>query len=252
MDRSDDKIYKKWWFYLIVIFFVAFFVVGVPLIINEVYKVNSGYLTLWDAADVLSFYAVILSGLITIGALIVTIYYSKKDIERQIKFYRSQVKTPFFVIADIHNVSGENRFKKSDSRTWRGKYQVDTDGTISFRKQEKIEILLENIGDGIALSPYYKIDTVTGTKKFNLQVAYKNLYIALPYDLQENLHDKLIEHHTSTMDSLNEIDTGITFFYQNTFGIEFKQQIKLSLKFELETNTAIFTLNEASPQETLN
>lgn len=33
---------------------VIIFVVGVPIIINECYKANSGYITMWDAADVLS------------------------------------------------------------------------------------------------------------------------------------------------------------------------------------------------------
>jgi uncharacterized membrane protein len=33
---------------------VIIFVVGVPIIISECYKANSGYITMWDAADVLS------------------------------------------------------------------------------------------------------------------------------------------------------------------------------------------------------
>ena len=35
---------------------VIIFVVGVPIIINECYKANSGYITMWGAADVLSYY----------------------------------------------------------------------------------------------------------------------------------------------------------------------------------------------------
>lgn len=40
---------------------------GIPLLINEMYKVDNGYITLWGATDVLSFYGTILSFLGTVG-----------------------------------------------------------------------------------------------------------------------------------------------------------------------------------------
>ena len=36
-------------------------IVGVPIIINECYKANSGYMTIWGAADVLSYYGTIIA-----------------------------------------------------------------------------------------------------------------------------------------------------------------------------------------------
>ena len=53
--------------------------VGVPLIINESYKMNSGYMTCWDASDVLSYYGTILGATATIIAVILTIRFSKKQ-----------------------------------------------------------------------------------------------------------------------------------------------------------------------------
>ena len=46
------KSYIKW--FIIGLCAIIVFVVGVPIIINESYKANSGYVTLWTAADVLS------------------------------------------------------------------------------------------------------------------------------------------------------------------------------------------------------
>lgn len=40
--------------------------IGVPFIINESYKVENGYLTVWNGADILSYYGAILSALGTI------------------------------------------------------------------------------------------------------------------------------------------------------------------------------------------
>lgn len=39
---------------------VIIFVIVVPIVINECYKANSGYMTIWGAADVLSYYGTIL------------------------------------------------------------------------------------------------------------------------------------------------------------------------------------------------
>lgn len=63
-------------------------VVGVPFLINELYKNNSGYMTVWGAADVLSYYGTLLGTCVTVGALIVTIRFTKKQIMRDsyIKF----------------------------------------------------------------------------------------------------------------------------------------------------------------------
>lgn len=56
--------------------------VGVPIIINECYKANRGYITEWGAADVLSFYGTILSAFVTIVTIVATIGFTKKQIQR--------------------------------------------------------------------------------------------------------------------------------------------------------------------------
>lgn len=61
---------------------VIFFMVGVPIIINEAYKTNSGYLTLWNAADVLSYYGTIVGAIATIISLAITISFTQKQIHR--------------------------------------------------------------------------------------------------------------------------------------------------------------------------
>lgn len=62
------NILRKWWFWTIVAIFMLF---GVPAIINELYKLNKGYITLWGASEVLSFYGAVLSfiGTVALGAL---------------------------------------------------------------------------------------------------------------------------------------------------------------------------------------
>jgi hypothetical protein len=61
---KDKQWYKRWWIWIISITVVVF-----PFIINEAYKLNSGYGTLWNAADALSYFGSFLgaAGTIILG-----------------------------------------------------------------------------------------------------------------------------------------------------------------------------------------
>lgn len=81
------KLWKKyinskrlWTIFVIVLIVVVF----VPIGINEMYKANKGYETVWTGADVLSYYGTLVSTLSTIIALVCTIQFTRQ----QIKFER--------------------------------------------------------------------------------------------------------------------------------------------------------------------
>lgn len=76
---------KKTWIKWVIIGLLAviIFVVVVPIIINESYKANSGYMTIWGAADVLTYYGTILGALVAIATIVITISFTKKQIQRE-------------------------------------------------------------------------------------------------------------------------------------------------------------------------
>jgi hypothetical protein len=55
-----------------IVIFLFFMCIGIPLIINEMYLNNKGYITVWDVKDVLVFYGTILSfiGTVFLGGLV--------------------------------------------------------------------------------------------------------------------------------------------------------------------------------------
>jgi|GEM_PF-6292453 len=63
---------------LSIILFVLIFIFAIPIIINESFKVDNGYLVTWTAADILAFYGALLSfiGATILGA--VALYQNKK------------------------------------------------------------------------------------------------------------------------------------------------------------------------------
>lgn len=53
--------------------------VSIPFIINEAYKTHSGYIVMWNAADMLGFYGSVLSGLLSATIAIVGVYLTLKE-----------------------------------------------------------------------------------------------------------------------------------------------------------------------------
>lgn len=224
-------------------------IIVVPIIINESYKMNKGYITLWDAPDVLSYYAVILSGIITVVALIVTIHYTSKDTEKQLNFYKSQVNTPFFTIEDVFQL-GANRFNHGDTNIWEKQIEIYENGDIGENDKTEIEIVLINKGQGIALDPSYQIDMFSNSRMFNY-IVNKDDRITIIYDLNKNLNDKWIKPYFSNNLTTGDCDfyTYIDVFYKNTMGIKFKQEITIKININFATKNLYLYILPISSQE---
>jgi len=92
--------------FIIVVSILVAVIIAIPFIINESYKTNSGYVTLWGADEVFSFYGSILAflGTVALGAL--ALWQNKKanDLsKRLIKLEEEKFKMeqqPFVMISD--------------------------------------------------------------------------------------------------------------------------------------------------------
>ena len=67
---------------LLAIIGILVLLLGIPIIINECYKANCGYITVWDGADVLGYYGTLLGSAIAVLTLVATIVFTKKQIQR--------------------------------------------------------------------------------------------------------------------------------------------------------------------------
>ena len=76
----------KWFLFVLALLAV---VIGIPVIINESYKANSGYMTMWGAADALAYYGTILGALVAVATVVVTILFTYKQIQRD-SFLKSE------------------------------------------------------------------------------------------------------------------------------------------------------------------
>lgn len=74
---TQNKQHKKhlWWKWIFVVLVLLIAIIGIPVGINECYKANTGYLTVWNGADVLAFYGTILGAVIGAAIAVLTIKY---------------------------------------------------------------------------------------------------------------------------------------------------------------------------------
>lgn len=100
-ERQNMKIKKAVKIVLIVLGAI-FLIIGVPIIINECYKANSGYTTVWDGADALGYYGSILGSIIAVATLAITIIFTKKQIQRE-----SFIRTETEKLSKLETIFGE-------------------------------------------------------------------------------------------------------------------------------------------------
>lgn len=83
---------KKWFKYGIIPISIIVLIFIVPIIINECYKLDIGYITVWDAADVLNYYGIILGVIVSVFLLAITIVYNRKQLIYEKKLQQQQEK----------------------------------------------------------------------------------------------------------------------------------------------------------------
>lgn len=236
--KEKTPFYKKIWFYFMIIIAVLFFFFIIPIIINELYKLNKGYITVWSAADVLSFYAEILSGIITIVALIITIYFGKKDTEKQIKGQMSQSKMPFFVIDNVQIDKNKSMDYDRLKHVWGYSRKIPPINQSSEKDKESIEISMINIGDGVAFFPKYKDFYNCSSIRQHIESRKTTI---LKYDFLTELKYAL--------DNNEEIHkSNIVIEYKNSFNILFEQIIEITIEINKNNNMASLFLKENLPQ----
>lgn len=232
----------KWRIILISILCCLFFIFVIPIAINELYKEGAGYITLWGASDVLSFYAVILSGLITIGVLVATIFYNKRVTEKQINLARAQVNVPFLVIEKVYLDNDQNEYISQDGLTWKIDYMISR-----YRSDlGKIIIKLRNIGEGIAIAPKYQIDLPIEIVGKIPKFIKKDDIWEVTFDLYNILVEKV--GLDNMFREFPQFETCIKLTYQNISGVNFRQEMTLQHTRKANENAVELLLNSISHQ----
>ena len=171
----------------IVIFLIilATSVFAVPIFINESYKINSGYVTLWEAKDLLSYFGAIISaiGTIFIGIIAIKQSHRANDISDRLLKLQEVSSTPFFNL----DISG----CKIQSLTER-----EIDILIGLKNETNSVINILEVSD-------IKADTFWGKQQLTIPFCkgWTTFYSVLPYQTKEiNFFYEVKKNDGSTVD----------------------------------------------------
>lgn len=123
---------KSWTKWILAAVIALLLIVGVPIIINECYKTNSGYMTMWDAADVLSYYGAIIA---SIGAALGVFV----SIKAATKNYRDDVRArvmPFIAVTPFERKATVNTMALLREKVEKKEKPKDADDTSAVQYDE--------------------------------------------------------------------------------------------------------------------
>lgn len=130
-------LYVVAWFLCTII--MLYLIIGVPFQINECYKAG-GYITKWNAADVLSYYGTIIAAIIGIFGVYLTVHISNKN-------YRDDARSRVlpFIAVNVLNVKQPDPF-------------LEGIGTESYSDMGNDPVILDSISDKNRNHLYFIID----------------------------------------------------------------------------------------------
>lgn len=111
---------------------VIIFVVGVPIIINECYKTNSGYMTMWSAADMLAYYGTIVASVGAAAGVFVSIKVAAKNYKEDV---RARVM-PFIAVTPFERKAIVNTMALLKEKVEKTERPAKTDNTPAVQYDE--------------------------------------------------------------------------------------------------------------------
>lgn len=123
---------KPWakWFLLVLALFAV--VIGIPVIINESYKTNSGYLTMWSAADMLAYYGTIVASVGAAAGVFVSIKVAAKNYKEDV---RARVM-PFIAVTPFERKAIVNTMALLKEKVEKTERPAKTDNTPAVQYDE--------------------------------------------------------------------------------------------------------------------
>jgi nitrate reductase NapE component len=153
-------------------------VLAIPFIINYVYLIGFRNKippnTCFSASDLLSFYGVIVSGLITVCTVVITLNHNHKEYIQQIKYQMSREKRPYFVLDHVclydfsHKVDFENHINTKIPCD-----RIELSKDRNTENDVNIFIVMQNVGYGIAFSTSYTVYRKTRKQSTISQIEWK-------------------------------------------------------------------------------
>lgn len=123
---------KSWTKWILIAVIALALIVGVPIIINECYKTNSGYMTIWGAADALAYYGTIVASVGAAVGVFVSIKVAAKNYKEDV---RARVM-PFIAVTPFERKAIVNTMTLLKEKVEKTESPAKTDNTPAVQYDE--------------------------------------------------------------------------------------------------------------------
>lgn len=235
-------------------------VIGIPMAINELYK-HDGYDTMWSCADALAYYGQILGAGIAIATLVITIRFTKEQVQREAYLQSEKEKwskieealigvlrsiNPLYLLRDLIKVGQENPVKaitlfqqyrlscltvKDEVVLYMGQEENRELQDLLHEVEEKAEEFAETAGEGIQV--YSQLRDARGRK-----AALEKL--KAEKEKPGSLSEEDLSLCRIFLDNTNEVEIGSVFAEVEKIGDELQKLHDGAYSSLLETRKKVF------------
>ena len=169
---------NKYWIWIII---ALLLVVGGPILINELYKTEKGYRTLWGASEVLSYYGMIIAAIGGAIGVFLSIKYSQKqyldDTKKRVLPYLFVTRLNRYIHYNIFGMNSETPNQQEDN----GYKEYKIDNIYYILTEKKIESVADLTPEQrTILEQDGKIWEDHGSSKTLVQKEY----ISMPFEIE--------------------------------------------------------------------
>ncbi len=261
-EKQKKKCCPKWLKIVGIIVIALILAFGIPILINESYKANCGYVTMWSAADMLAFYGTILAAILAGIGVYISIWYSNKN-------YREDVRVsalPFIALTVLERKATVNASKLFREQVAKKSAPENTESkpAVEYKEWKSEQIYFVIYSDGIKAQQKLNkdqqeiLDTVGNVLSVKPDGTYKQErsdYCSIPLEIENvgngtavnfcadfNYADEEESHSLSTPMTLKQNQTVyihifstekpeklhgeyvLKFFYEDLYGNRYVQQ----------------------------
>lgn len=231
---------------IILIFLSIFLIIVVPYLVNELYKLNQGYITMYSASDILNYYSSLISCVITISGLLYTIVSNRNETKKQINIFKTQNHIPFFIVTSIYTLNHETYVETNTGQNLEICFYINKN---DFTEKE-VFINLKNVGDGVALLPKYDIDFLENNREIISKQVQKEDELEIKLNILKILNNKFNAKRKLWVNCTFQLK--INFLYNNIYGIDFYQNINIEINWNNDQSKIVFKVIDISSVEIKN
>ena len=191
MKKKRNQKLTRFAIILLGIIIAFILIVGAPIAINELYKTNTGYMTLWGAKEVLSYYGVIIASIVGVVGVYISIQAANKN-------YRDDVKArvlPFIALTPFEKHARIDPFDlfSGDTKDYFQSVQDDNSGHGYFETKIDKIFFVVNSGKKIDAKQklrkeQYEIINHAGAQWTPMAKGVKGLtytdYLSMPFEIE--------------------------------------------------------------------